>query len=492
MKSQILNSVKKIAAMSMIVFLNWSGLSAVIQTFAYFNDTEISTGNILSAGTLDISLSPSGVYTSGLLYPTDSAEISIGMDNDGTLPIQYTSKIVPLTADTSPCDYVSLDATDGTQTYFSVPLLGFTSSAETPSGPVSWNYKFTIDPLAPPSVWSKTCYFKWVFTAWSKDSADPASGFFDIEEKSGGIRIGKTIVLNEILANPIGSDSALKPAGEWVELYNNSNISFDVAGWALYDSDDSHKLYIASANTNTGGTIIPSHGFLVVYRNGEAGFTIDDSNETIRLYTGYPISSSVVLVDSYSWITEKPEGSSYARIPDGVGNWVDPIPTPGESNEIQTDESIRQLENSIIVDDLFVSSKGGIVDIIDTTNNNSIEQAPATEESQNTEENSRIGEPVATGDAVVANDLAEESQDMFGTIETEIPIEEQPAVVDSPIGQEEQIAQYGTDPIETDASQIEQPIEEEISPAPEAPESEELAVPQENNSSESMVEVIEI
>ncbi|PIR05452.1 hypothetical protein COV56_02415, partial [Candidatus Kuenenbacteria bacterium CG11_big_fil_rev_8_21_14_0_20_37_9] len=27
------------------------------------------------------------------------------------------------------------------------------------------------------------------------------------------------------------------------------------------------------------------------------------------------------------------EGKSYGRIPDGIGDWVDPIPTPGQVNE---------------------------------------------------------------------------------------------------------------------------------------------------------------
>jgi hypothetical protein len=36
--------------------------------------------------------------------------------------------------------------------------------------------------------------------------------------------------------NPSGSDSARKPNGEWVELYNNSGASVDVKNWVLTDS----------------------------------------------------------------------------------------------------------------------------------------------------------------------------------------------------------------------------------------------------------------
>ncbi len=227
--SAIKTAIVKIAVILLIIGLNWNGLSAVINTFAYFNDTEISSGNSLSAGTLDISLDSYNNYISGLMYPTDTTATSIILSNNGSLATQYISKISLLSPDNGACNYVNLNATDGTQSY-SGPLLNFISATTTLGSPVNWNYTFTIDPVAPPSVWNKTCYFKWTFTAWSKDVAEPVGGFVDIEEKSGGIRIGRAIALNEILANPIGLDNASKPNGEWVELYNNSNININVDG----------------------------------------------------------------------------------------------------------------------------------------------------------------------------------------------------------------------------------------------------------------------
>jgi hypothetical protein len=47
--------------------------------------------------------------------------------------------------------------------------------------------------------------------------SDPSTGFNDTEERSGSIKIGKAVVLNEFLPKPIGPDTALKPGGEWVE-----------------------------------------------------------------------------------------------------------------------------------------------------------------------------------------------------------------------------------------------------------------------------------
>jgi len=171
-----------------------------------------------------------------------------------------------------------------------------------------------------------------------------------------------SIALNEFLPNPIGDDSAPMPNGEWVELYNNTGINIDAGGWYLYDQYDSHKLKITASNTNTGGTVIVSGGFLVVYRNSNSDFSLNNDKDSVRLYDGYPVSSSH-LIDEYVYDgrdhfsltptpgspnvddssggagSQIPENKSFARIPDGTGEWVDPIPTPGTSNKLEIIET---------------------------------------------------------------------------------------------------------------------------------------------------------
>ena len=146
------------------------------------------------------------------------------------------------------------------------------------------------------------------------------------------------IVINEFLPNPIGNDKTLMPNGEWIELYNNTGEDVDVAGWWLYDAVDSHELAITVSNTNTGNTIIPNEGFLVVYRNGDSDFSLNNTvGDTVRLYDGAIGVGN--LIDFYTYTGDAPEGKSFARVPDGSNNWVDPIPTPGEPNTLE-DESI--------------------------------------------------------------------------------------------------------------------------------------------------------
>ncbi|MFA6338596.1 MAG: lamin tail domain-containing protein [Candidatus Paceibacterota bacterium] len=308
-----------------IVFLN------VPLTNAYLSDEESSTNN-MSAGTLGISLEDSNVYTSNPMYSDESTSTVISILNIGSVNSQYTASSTLVGSDNSVCDYVTMTATTASSSYTGA-IKDFKSVATTTNNTV-WNFSFKIKPNIPPNIWGKTCYFKWTYTAWQNDLSDPSYGFSDVKEKLGSIRIGQAIVLNEFLPNPVGNDNAHMPGGEWVEIYNNSNQEYDLAGWYLYDKIDTHELPIVGSRTNTGGTKIAPHGFLVVYKNGSSNFTLNNNGDNLRLASGYPLTPSNI-VDSYEYTEGKPEGFSFARIPDGIGSWVDPIPTPGGSNKVE-------------------------------------------------------------------------------------------------------------------------------------------------------------
>ncbi|MDD5152493.1 MAG: TasA family protein [Candidatus Pacebacteria bacterium] len=320
----------KLLAVLVVVSI-FSGVLNVNETVAYYSDTESSVGNTLTAGTLTLGMDSTTAFNSDLLYPTDSTSTSINISNTGSLGSQYIAKTTLSGANVSACDYVTMTATSPTSTYTGL-IKDFTSTATSTTN-TAWNFGFTVAPSTPPSVWGKTCFFKWTYTAWQGDLPNSSTGFSSVKEKLGSIRIGKAVVLNEVLPNPTGLDDAPMPGGEWVELYNNSNVSFDLNGWYIYDSTDVGEVPVDNAHTGSG-TTIASHGFLVVYRNGDGDFILNNDADSIRLFTNR-ISLGGVLVDSYSWTTEKPEGFSYARIPDGVGAWVDPIPTPGTSNKVE-------------------------------------------------------------------------------------------------------------------------------------------------------------
>ena len=430
-------NLEKISRFLLVVFL-FVGVINIGFTNAYFSDIDTSLDNDISAGILDITLDNSGVYSSGLLYPTDSTTTSTILSNTGTLDSQYIVETNITGNVASVCDYITMTVTSPTSIPYTGTIEDFTSVA-TATVDTTWNFNFTISATAPPSVWGKTCYFKWIYTAWQDNLPDASSGFSSIKEKLGSIRIGKAVVMNEFIPNPIGLDDALKPNGEWVELYNNSSVSFDLSGWTIYDNDDSHKLYITNSNTNTDGTIIAPHGFLVVYKNGDADFILNNDTGSVRLATGYPIASSVV-VDSYLYDGEKPEGYSWARIPDGVGTWIDPIPTPGTTNE-SIEEIIEPIKETTPVVGESIVPETMPEEIIETEENIILEVTtevpPATEpEEVITEESEVIETP--NGEVIKPEDIiASEPFTFEPEIEAveEIIVEEprEPEVVEEPV-----------------------------------------------------------
>ncbi|MFZ2193211.1 MAG: lamin tail domain-containing protein [Candidatus Moraniibacteriota bacterium] len=184
-------------------------------------------------------------------------------------------------------------------------------------------------------------------------------------DESDEFEISWMVVLNEFVPDPILGDSLPKPGGEWVELYNNGSLDIDVSGWYLYDNNDSHELLISNSNGNndnnpfdSGESIVPAGGHLVVFRNGDGDFALNNNgSDSVRLYDG-EIGAGANLIDAYDyeiasdsdafdalntrgnenmlmpggiWDETWP-GKSFARYPDGTGDWYDPVPTPGEDN----------------------------------------------------------------------------------------------------------------------------------------------------------------
>ncbi len=140
------------------------------------------------------------------------------------------------------------------------------------------------------------------------------------------------ILINEFLPNPAGADNAAKPGGEWVELFNPTASPVDINGWVLYDNDNTHALPIHAGITDTADTIVPPLGHIVVYRDGDSDFSLNNSGgDSVRLFSA-PIGSGGILVDSHTYTVSASEQKSFARIPDGSANWVDPEGTPGGAN----------------------------------------------------------------------------------------------------------------------------------------------------------------
>jgi len=376
----IRNSIVKIISLLLIIGLNWFGLSAIAQTLAGFNDTETSAGNVLAAGILDFSLTNTNIEEFiGVELGEDIELISVATKTTGSLGIQYKVYAEKISGNDEFCEALQLEAFHSA-VFYDGDLLSFSTPTTTDLG--TWAFEIKLPHTASNFAHGEECNVDLVFQGWRDDVPDfDQSGFTD-EERIHLRLTSRMIVLNEFLPNPdpsangfdFGNDSDPMPKGEWVELYNNSDYDFDVAGWYLTDADG-HRIDIESCRTNTENTIIPAKGFLVVYKNGgeECGshnFSLNNNGDTVKLF-----NNEGVLIDFYSYdahnycqleptpggensdttgngnCEEVPPNKSYARIPDGIGVWVDPIPTPGAPNVLEsemeeiTESAISQVED---------------------------------------------------------------------------------------------------------------------------------------------------
>ena len=354
----IQNSIKKIISLLLIIGLNWTGILAIGQTLASFNDTETSAGNVLAAGILDFRLT------------NQSADGFVGMENDGE--VFHTSVAIPesgsmsmqyfvySTSTSQACSEFRVRVKQNEEEIFDGFLTDFTSATTTNFG--TWKFEFDL-PVGASVTQGDLCQAKITFSAWREEvQRFEESGFSDIEEISLNLR-AKTIVLNEVLANP--DPNAPYPANrEFIELKNNGNSQIDVAGWKISEmtSGGEERKYTITTTGGSytavpygGSTVIPAGGWLVLLLSNSTA--LNNDGDTIRLY-----DSSDNKLDEYSYSTAK-YGLSDARYPDGIGAWVDPIPTPGAPNVVEfelgeitesaisqvkdlTEESILNQENS--------------------------------------------------------------------------------------------------------------------------------------------------
>ncbi|MDQ1284298.1 MAG: hypothetical protein QG620_646 [Patescibacteria group bacterium] len=137
------------------------------------------------------------------------------------------------------------------------------------------------------------------------------------------------VVMNEFVANSLGDDSAKKPGGEWIELFNISERKVDVSGW-YFKNSQGEKIIISEDNARD--TEIAGGKRLVVYL--EEDF-LDNDKDTLSFYNGMGMLEDIY---KYEKASEFPEGKSFARFPDGVGIWIDPEATPGEENKLDKKE----------------------------------------------------------------------------------------------------------------------------------------------------------
>ncbi|HPG39885.1 MAG TPA: CotH kinase family protein [bacterium] len=163
----------------------------------------------------------------------------------------------------------------------------------------------------------------YIFTGWSGGitSADPTIIYPSTQNVTLKAHFApspqqnKTIVINEINYN----SNKLMDSQDWIEFYNYSAESIDLAGWIFRDSNDAHEFIFPK------GSFIPAMGYLVLCHDtldfkrvhsgminiaGNMDFNISNDGELLRLY-----DPNLALIDSVFFTN----GSPWPTGADGAG-----------------------------------------------------------------------------------------------------------------------------------------------------------------------------
>jgi hypothetical protein len=138
------------------------------------------------------------------------------------------------------------------------------------------------------------------------------------------------VVINEVLAsNTTGATDEAGDLEDWVELYNNNNFNVNLSGFHL--SDDGG---ILDKWTFPSGTNIAAHGYLIIWADNEgtegplhASWKISNGGESVTF--------SDPLLQILDQVAFGPQGAdtAYARVPNGIGNFIQQAPTFNANNE---------------------------------------------------------------------------------------------------------------------------------------------------------------
>ena len=144
------------------------------------------------------------------------------------------------------------------------------------------------------------------------------------------ININKSIVINELMPknSSFGSDQD-DEFDDWIELFNLSNEDIDISGFYLTDSkNDLTKWKFPDS------TILGKNSYLIVWADG-------DSTQ-VGLHTPYKLSAlgeTVLLLTPKMDVIEEvkypatSQQKSFARMPNGIGDFVWATPTYNAENK---------------------------------------------------------------------------------------------------------------------------------------------------------------
>lgn len=145
--------------------------------------------------------------------------------------------------------------------------------------------------------------------------------------------VASDIVINEFMASNISTvKDEFNQNDDWVELYNKGTQAVNIGGYYITDNPSNLTKWTFPANTT-----IPAGGYLIVWADEDssqnstgkyhANFKLSKSGEYLAI-----LNSTGQLLDSLTFGAQV-DDRSYARIPNGTGNFVIRGSTFGKNNE---------------------------------------------------------------------------------------------------------------------------------------------------------------
>ena len=187
----------------------------------------------------------------------------------------------------------------------------------------------------------------------------PARAAYEFYNISSNISNGD-LVINELMSNNVSIAS--DPSGnyeDWIELYNTTEFPISTNGLYLSDNQDDLLKW------DLPNHMIPAFGYYVIWADedgdqGEehANFKLSNLGENISL-----CNSDSTVIDSVAYQMQNID-ISYARFPNGFGDFTMLPPTFNSSNDIipytvsEQDESLFKVSPNPFINKLNISSSG--------------------------------------------------------------------------------------------------------------------------------------
>jgi|GEM_PF-4008250 len=257
----MINRVLKITAAILLLF----GLSAIGMTNAYFTDTESSTGNIFSAGSLMFSLrNPSDVTLVSPLFnianmmPGNSDTKSVTIKKEGSLDFPYKIWVEKTGGDDALFNALQIEALlDGVSQY-NAGLSGISlNPAATITGASDdWTFTIRLD-SSETALENKSCSFNLRFNGWQIGS-DGSWGFTHEKLLTNTVITGTWITT---LSSPFGlhlySEESTSPSVSLSLSDDKKSASFTISDIKNFETLSYELTYDTDPSTGSGLDSMP-------------------------------------------------------------------------------------------------------------------------------------------------------------------------------------------------------------------------------------------